>query len=68
VSSRIPHRRAFQFGLKAAMSMITLAATVFWINTCPPPTGPLLMKAAGGIVLFLPVLVAVYFADWFERR
>jgi hypothetical protein len=62
------NRQAFQFGLKAVLATVTLTGMVLGIHTCPPPAGPLLMKAGGGIVLFAPILFAVYFADWFQRR
>ena len=60
--------RVLQFRLKTVLVLTTVIGVLLGIHTCPPPTGPLLMKAAGGIALFVPVLVAVYFADWFERR
>ncbi|HVA45634.1 MAG TPA: hypothetical protein VNH11_04540 [Pirellulales bacterium] len=57
-----------QFGLKTLLAATTAAAMGLALHVCPPPAGPLLMKAAGGIALFVPVLAAVYFADWFDRR
>lgn len=62
------HHRAFQFGLKSLLSVTMVTGMVFGIHTCPPPAGPLLIKAAGGMLLFVPVLLAVYFAEFFERR
>lgn len=61
-------RRSLQFGLKSLLLTMLLTGMVFGIHTCPPPAGPLLMKAAGGILLFVPVVIAVYFAEIFERR
>lgn len=61
-------RRAFQFGLKSLLSIMTVTGIVFGIHTCPPPVGPLLMKAAGGMLVFMPVLLAIYLADTFARR
>ena len=62
------NKRSFQFGLKTLLAAMTAAGVLLGIHTCPPPAGPLLMKVVGGMALFAPVLVAVYFADWFERR
>jgi hypothetical protein len=50
------------------LAVTTAAGIGMGVHICPPPTGPLLMKVLGGMALFVPVLVAVYFADWFERR
>ncbi|HVX11483.1 MAG TPA: hypothetical protein VHC22_09900 [Pirellulales bacterium] len=61
-------QQTFQFGLRALLAAVTAAGVGLGIHTCPPPLGPLLMKVAGGFVLFVPVLLAVYFADWFGRR
>ncbi|HET6883358.1 MAG TPA: hypothetical protein VFI31_24625 [Pirellulales bacterium] len=60
--------RAFQYGLKSLLTVMTVAAVVLGAHTCPPPAGKLLMKVVGGMALFMPILLAVYFADWFERR
>lgn len=61
-------RPSLQFGLKTILAATTAAALALGLHVCPPPAGPLLMKAVGGMALFVPMLVAVYFADWFERR
>jgi hypothetical protein len=61
-------QRIFQFGLRALFGVVTAANVWLGIHACPPPLGPLLMKALAGMILFVPVLAAVYFADWFGRR
>lgn len=68
MENRMQHRRALQFGLKSLLSIVLVTGMVLGIHTCPPPVGPLLMKAAGGIVLFAPVLMAVYLFEVFGRR
>lgn len=61
-------RQSLQFGLKTLLAVTTIAAMAMAVHVCPPPAGPLLMKAVAGVALFAPVLLAMYFADWFERR
>ena len=56
-----------QFGLKTLLGTTTAAAMVLALHVCPPPAGPLLMKVAGGMVMFVPVLTAVYLAEWLEQ-
>ena len=61
-------KRSLQYGLKTLLAVTTTIAVLLAVHVCPPPAGPLLMKVVGGMALFLPVLLAVHFADWFERR
>lgn len=56
-----------QFGLKTLLGATTAAAMVLALHVCPPPAGPLLMRVAGGMALFVPIVTAVYLADCFDR-
>jgi hypothetical protein len=59
--------RSPQFGLKSLLAVTTIVAMGLAVHVCPPPAGPLLMKVVAGIALFVPVLLAMYCAEWFER-
>jgi len=60
-------RQSWQFGLKALIVATTVIAMTLGVYVCPQPARPLLLKALGGMALFLPVLFAVYVGDWLER-
>jgi hypothetical protein len=46
---------------------ITVIAMALAVEVCPWPARPLLFKAVGGIALFIPMLIAIFAGDWFER-
>jgi hypothetical protein len=60
-------RRSWQFGLKSLIVAITVIAMALAVEVCPWPARPLLFKAVGGIALFIPMLIAIFAGDWFER-
>jgi hypothetical protein len=62
------NKQTIQFGIKTLLTVTAVAAVFLGAHTCPPPAGRLVIKVVGGMALFAPVLLAVYFADWFERR
>lgn len=61
-------RQPWQFGIKALIAAMTIIAIALGLHVCPRPARPLLFKAVGGMALFIPILLAVFAGDWFERR